>query len=69
MKERLIDANEFSITNPEFRTTQEIRVQLLWSNYSGIPLEGNMTYELLFIPISGFEMLAELVGHLHAAWL
>lgn len=29
MKERLIDANEFSITKPEFRTTQEIRVQFL----------------------------------------
>lgn len=29
MKEHLIDANEFSITKPEFRTTQEIRVQLL----------------------------------------
>lgn len=29
MKERLIDANEFSITKPQFRTTQEIRVQLL----------------------------------------
>lgn len=62
MKERLIDASEFSITKSR---TQEIRVQLLWSNYSGIPLQGNMTYELLFIPISGFELLAELVGHLH----
>lgn len=63
MKERLIDASEFSIT--KLRTTQEIRVQFLWSNYSGIPLEGNMTYELLFIPIRGSELLAELVGHLH----
>lgn len=62
MKERLIDASEFSIT--KLRTTQEIRVQFLWSNYSGIPLEGNMTYELLFIPIRS-ELLAELVGHLH----
>lgn len=51
MKESLINASEFSITKLQFRTTQEIMVQLLWSNYSGIPLEKNLTYKFLFIPI------------------
>lgn len=65
MKESLINANEFS--KPKFRTTQEIMVPFLWSNYSGIPLEKNMTYEFLFIPISVFETLGELVRHLDGA--
>lgn len=69
MKESLINGNESSITKSKFRTTQEIMVQLLWSNYSGIPLEKNTTYEFLFIPISVFETLGKLVGHLDGARL
>lgn len=65
--ESLWNANKFSITKPKFRTTQEITVQLPWFNYSGIPLEKNMTYEFLFTPISVFETVGELMGHLDGA--
>lgn len=41
-------------------------VELLWSNWSGIPLEKNMTDQFFFISISIFETLGELIGHLDA---